>query len=180
MASLLLTVIGDDRPGLVSAVSALVEARGGSWQRSQLTRLAGKFAGIALVEVPDTQRAGLEEALAALAAEGLSVRVEDAGPAGSTDAPEGDGPATFALHLVGQDHPGIVAEISSALAARGVGIEELLTDVVDAPMGGGTLFEARATLRMPPGADSEVRADLERLADELMVDLDLDPAQISR
>ena len=177
MASLLLTVIGDDRPGLVSAVSALVEARGGSWQRSQLTRLAGKFAGIALVEVPDTQRAGLEEALAALAAEGLSVRVEDAGPA---DAQPADGPATFTLHLVGQDHPGIVAEISSALAARGVGIEELLTDVVDAPMGGGTLFEARATLRMPPGADTEVRADLERLAAELMVDLELDPAQISR
>ncbi|MEP7738968.1 ACT domain-containing protein [Nocardioides sp. 31GB23] len=177
MASLLLTVIGDDRPGLVSAVSALVEARGGSWQRSQLTRLAGKFAGIALVEVPDTQRTGLEEALAALAAEGLSVRVEDAGPA---DAQHADGPATFILHLVGQDHPGIVAEISSALAARGVGIEELLTDVVDAPMGGGTLFEARATLRMPPGTDAEVRADLERLADELMVDLELDPAHISR
>ena len=157
MASLLLTVIGDDRPGLVSAVSALVEARGGSWQRSQLTRLAGKFA--------------------ALAAEGLSVRVEDAGPA---DAQPADGPATFTLHLVGQDHPGIVAEISSALAARGVGIEELLTDVVDAPMGGGTLFEARATLRMPPGADAEVRADLERLADELMVDLELDPARTSR
>lgn len=179
MASLLLTVIGDDRPGLVSAVSALVEARGGSWQRSQLTRLAGKFAGIALVEVPDTQRTGLEEALAALAAEGLFVRVEDAGPAGAADARD-EAPATFTLHLVGQDHPGIVAEISSALAARGVGIEELLTDVVDAPMGGGTVFEARATLRMPPGADAEVRADLERLAAELMVDLELDPAQISR
>lgn len=169
MASLLLTVIGDDRPGLVSAVSALVEARGGSWQRSQLTRLAGKFAGIALVEVPDAQRAGLEEALAALAAEGLAVRVEDAGTAGEV-VPA----ASFRLHLVGQDRPGIVAEISSALAVRGVGIEELLTDVVAAPMGGGTLFEARARLTMPSGADAGVRADLERLADELMVDLELD------
>ncbi len=174
MASLLLTVIGDDRPGLVSAVSALVEARGGSWQRSQLTRLAGKFAGIALVEVPDPQRASLEEALAGLAAEGLVVHVEDAGAARAPG--QANEAHSFRLHLVGQDRPGIVAEISSALAARGVGIEELLTDVVDAPMGGGTLFEARARLTMPAGTDADVRADLERLADELMVDLELDPA----
>ena len=126
---------------------------------------------------PAVEQSRVLPVIAALAAEGLSVRVEDAGPA---DAQPADGPATFTLHLVGQDHPGIVAEISSALAARGVRIEELLTDVVDAPMGGGTLFEARATLRMPPGADAEVRADLERLADELMVDLELDPARTSR
>ncbi|ANH40410.1 hypothetical protein I601_4014 [Nocardioides dokdonensis FR1436] len=171
MTSLVLTVIGDDRPGLVSAVSAIVEARGGSWQRSQMSRLSGKFAGIALVEVPDAQRDGLEEALAGLAAEGLVVHVEDAG--GDT-APAGRAPASWRLQLVGQDRHGIVAEISSALAARGIGIEELLTDVVEAPMGGGMLFHAYARLTMPAGQDVGVRADLERLADELMVDLDLD------
>ena len=60
MTTLVLTLIGDDRPGLVSAVSGPVEACGGTWQRSQLARLAGKFAGSVLVSVPERAVAGLE------------------------------------------------------------------------------------------------------------------------
>lgn len=187
MASLVLTVIGDDRPGLVSAVSRLVEARGGSWQRSQMSRLSGKFAGIALVEVPEAEVAALEQALAGLKADGLLVGVERAedvgtGGAGESGASTADRASTdVRLHLLGQDRPGIVAEISAALAARGVGIDELQTDVRDAPMAGGTLFEVEALLAVPATADlAGVRADLERLADELMVDLRLDAADAAR
>ncbi|MBU1801651.1 ACT domain-containing protein [Nocardioides sp.] len=170
MASLVLTVIGDDRPGLVSAVSRQVEERGGSWQRSQMARLSGKFAGIALVEVPETAIAALEQSLGELA--GLDVRVERIEHA---DAERDVVP--LHLHLLGQDRAGIVAEISAALAARGVGIDELSTDVREAPMAGGTLFEVEARLSIPRSTSlGDVRADLERLADELMVDLDLGPA----
>jgi glycine cleavage system regulatory protein len=176
VASLVLTVIGDDRPGLVSSVSGLVEARGGSWQRSQMARLAGKFAGIALVEVPQSEVAALEAELAALAtptAGGLHVVVTLAG-----DEPDPvDARSTTAVHLrlLGQDRPGIVAEVSAALAGHGVGIDELTTDVREAPMAGGTLFEVEARLSLPVGSDvGAVRDDLERLADELMVDLSLD------
>ena len=170
MASLVLSVIGDDRPGLVSTVARLVEARGGSWQRSQMARLAGKFAGVALVEVPDGEVVALEEALAGLAAEGLQVGVERAGPRSGGDDHE------VSLHLLGQDRPGIVAEVSAALAAHQVGIDELVTDVRDAPMAGGSLFEVEASLSVPVTTDlAEVRAALEQLADELMVDLSLEP-----
>ncbi len=170
VASLVLTVIGDDRPGLVSAVSRQVEERGGSWQRSQMARLSGKFAGIALVEVPETAIAALEQSLGELA--GLDVRVERIEHA---DAERDVVP--LHLHLLGQDRAGIVAEISAALAARGVGIDELSTDVREAPMAGGTLFEVEARLSIPRSTSlGDVRADLERLADELMVDLDLGPA----
>ncbi len=55
MATFILTVLGDDRPGLVSALSAPISAHGGSWERSQMSRLAGKFAGIVLVAVPDAR-----------------------------------------------------------------------------------------------------------------------------
>lgn len=183
MVSLVLTLIGDDRPGLVSAVSRLVEAGGGSWQRSQMARLSGKFAGIALVEAPEAEVASLEDALAGLAAEGLQVHVEradevgSAGGSGGSGGTAGAGGTDVRLHLLGQDRPGIVAEISAALAAHGVGIDELATDVRDAPMAGGILFEVEARLSVPAAADlAAVRAELERLADELMVDLRLDPA----
>jgi len=55
------------------------------------------------------------------------------------------------LHLepLGADHPGIVAEVSVSMAVRGVSIEELTTDVREAPIAGGTLFESRAVLTAP-------------------------------
>ena len=52
METLVLTVIGDDRPGLVSALSACLSGHEAVWQRSQMSRLAGKFAGIVEVVVP--------------------------------------------------------------------------------------------------------------------------------
>jgi glycine cleavage system regulatory protein len=79
------------------------------------------------------------------------------------------------LDLVGHDRPGIVREITSALAARGVNVEELATEVVSAPMSGETLFQAHATLSLPQDCDpAALRGDLERIAANLMVDLTLD------
>ena len=169
MTSLVLTVIGDDRTGLVATLTSLVEARGGSWQRSGMARLAGKFAGVAEVEVPQDAVESLRRDLDALAQDGLTVTV--------TDTREGQGPPTRTarLHLLGQDRPGILAEISAALATHRVGIEELDTSLRDAPMAGGRLFEVDALLSLPDDAtDGSVRGELERLADELMVDLTFD------
>lgn len=169
MAALVLTVTGVDRPGLVSAVSGPVEAHGGSWEQSQMARLAGTFAGIVLVTVPEDQVTALERELYALSADGLEVRVERAGGRGT-----GQPHRRLRLHLVGGDRLGIVAEVSGVLATRGVGIEELATDVRDAPMSGGRVFEATASLVVPADVDDDdLRTALERIADELMVDLDL-------
>ena len=44
--SLVLTFVGDDRPGLVNAVSEKVVDFGGTWLESRSVRLAGKFAGV--------------------------------------------------------------------------------------------------------------------------------------
>jgi glycine cleavage system regulatory protein len=168
MATFILTVIGDDRPGLVSAISAPINDHGASWERSELSRLAGKFAGIVLVAVPDERLEGLVAALMALQDQGLKVGVQ------RTDEPVVRETMRLHLELLGADHPGIVAEISASLAAHGVSIEELSTDVHAAPMAGGTLFEARAVLDAPPTTSAEaLRAMLEDLADELMVEIRL-------
>ena len=79
------------------------------------------------------------------------------------------------LELLGSDRPGIIREISAALALRGINVDELRTEVVSAPMSGELLFRASAELWIPPTLDLEVlRKDLEALAHELMVDVDLD------
>jgi len=167
MATLILTVVGDDQPGLVSALSAPIKAHGGSWERSEMARLAGKFAGVVLVTVSDADVAQLVAELEALDL-GLHLAVERANHPAPLDE------ATMRLDLLGADHPGIVAEISACLAAERVSIEELTTSVNDAPMAGGSVFEAHATLRAPRTLSTDkLRSLLEALANELMVDITL-------
>ena len=171
MASLVLTVIGDDRSGLVSALSGVIADHGGSWERSQMARLAGKFAGIVLVAVPDDRAEDLIDALGPLGTEGLlDVTVERA----ADEVPVSMDLTRLSLELVGADRPGIVHDISQALATRGVSIEELYTATREAPMVGGMLFEATATLLAPPTVPiADLQAVLEELANELMVDISL-------
>jgi len=168
MATFSLTCIGDDRPGLVSALSAAVQTHGGSWERSQMARLAGKFAGILQVTVPEDRAEALAADLTALKDIGLLVALERA------DEPVEREVVRLNLALLGADHPGIVAEISAALAGRGIGIEELTTSLREAPMAGGLLFEAQAVLEAPPATSTESLSTLlEDLADELMVEISL-------
>lgn len=168
MATFILTVLGDDRPGLVSTLSAPISAHGGSWERSQMSRLAGKFAGIVVVSVADARVDALTADLGALSEQGLQVLVE------RTDESVDRETLRLSLDLLGADHPGIVAEISASLAAHDVNIEELTTDVRDAPMSGGTIFQAHAVLTAPLATSTdELRSLLEGLANELMVEISL-------
>ena len=171
MATLVLTVIGEDRSGLVSALSGVIADHGGSWERSHMARLAGKFAGIVVVTVPEDRAEALITELGPLGTEGLlDVTVER----GVDDGHVTDEVTRLSLELVGADRPGIVHDISRALADRHVGIEDLRTATREAPMFGGMLFEASATLLAPPTASmADLQGVLEELANELMVDLTL-------
>ena len=67
-------------------------------------------------------------------------------------------------------------EIADALAKRRVNIEELTTRVVSGSFSGERLFEAEARLRVPSDLPAgELRRLLETLANELMVDIELEP-----
>lgn len=133
-----------------------------------MSRLAGKFAGIVLVRVADTRFDALAADLEALSVEGLRVTLE------RTDEPVVRASQRLQLELLGDDHPGIVAEISAALATHQVSIEELITDVREAPMAGGMLFEAHAVLSAPATTSTDsLRSVLEGLAHELMVEIRL-------
>jgi glycine cleavage system regulatory protein len=68
-----------------------------------------------------------------------------------------------------------VRDISQALADRGINVDELRTEIMSAPMSGELLFLANAELLIPAALDLDLlRKDLEALAHELMVDVDLD------
>jgi glycine cleavage system regulatory protein len=169
MADLVLTLIGPDRPGLVEAVARPIADNGGNWLESRMAHLAGQFAGILRIEVPDDRAPALVEALRALSSRGLRLVVET-----SPSAPLARDRRLMALEVVGVDRPGIVREIARVLAERGVNIEELETDRSNAPMTAEPLFRSRARVHVPASSDpGDLRAALERVAGDLMVQVSL-------
>jgi len=166
MAKLVLTVVGDDRAGLVQSLADVVTAHGGNWETSELAELAGAFAGIVLVSVPD----GLVEELTA-ALDGLDGMMQVALHAG-TAAPERAAGRRITFTVLGNDRPGIVKDVTSALTRRGLTIDLFSSRTREAPMAGGTLFEASLAARVPDGVDEVgVVEELERLATEIQVDI---------
>ncbi|MEM9038431.1 MAG: ACT domain-containing protein [Actinomycetota bacterium] len=181
MPTLVLTAIGDERPGLVEELAAVVAARGASWDRSSMARLGSKFAGIVEVSVSEDEIESLVADLAELSsADALQIHVEQGvehgvARSGAAAADLDAADVSFTASLIGQDRPGIVHEISREIAAAGVSIVELRTATMSAPMSAETLFEATATLSASRDVDRQELAErLEAIADELMVDLDIE------
>lgn len=173
MARLVLTTIGDDQAGLVDALSEVIADHGGNWEESHMAQLGGKFAGIVLLSVPGDSVDALVRDLEPLREQGLldvtAVRAES-----TVDAPA---VTRLTMQLVGLDHPGIVHDISHALASHDVSIASLETRTSAAPMSGGTLFTAEAILDVPEEVSIQSVTDvLEALAHQLMVDIELHQA----
>ncbi|MDE1883491.1 MAG: hypothetical protein KGL65_04875 [Rhodospirillales bacterium] len=165
MTSLVVSLAGPDRPGLVNSLSERITAGGGSWLESRLAHLAGTFAGIILVRVPDEKAKALAAALAAMQESGLAVTILT----GTESAPL---PEQVTLELLGNDRPGIVREVTQTLRGLGVNIEEFSSYIESAPFTGEDMFRAVARLGLPPGLSAQdVRAALEKLAAEFMVDI---------
>lgn len=162
-----MTIIGPDRTGLVESVARTVADHGGNWLESRMCRLGGEFAGILRVEIAESKKAALLDALQKLQQNGLQIVVRPDRPAMAVVA----GRQTL-LEIVGADRPGIVREITSALAQAGVNVEEFSSEIVSAPMSGEPLFKAEARLQLPEKCDlAALKAGLEKIAADLLVDV---------
>jgi glycine cleavage system regulatory protein len=171
MAMSVLSVVGSDRPGLTQALAAAVLSVGGNWLESQLSRLGGLYVGSVLVEVEAGSLEALRQAVQAVDAHGLEVRIapalEGAGAAGET----------LRFELVGQDQPGIVNRVTAVLSGLDVNIETFETWVSAEAHSGAPLFHMEASLRLPASLAAEkVQAALQAISTEIIVDISLTPA----
>ena len=170
--SYIITFIGDDRPGLVEQLSAVIENNRGNWHESRLAQLGGKFTGLVLVSLPGDDGAGLEAELKSLADSGISVRVTPTG--GGTPPAHGK---RVTLSAIGPDRLGIVREIARTLAARGVNVIEMDSEVSSAPMSAEMLFQTRIDAEIPDSLSLDELSDaLEDIANQLTLDIDLESA----
>jgi glycine cleavage system regulatory protein len=138
-----------------------------------MCRLGGEFAGILRIEIESTAETSLRRDLEGLHAQGLNVVI-----AATQTVPDDAQRRMAKLELVGQDRPGIVREISHALARQGINVEELATECTSAPMSGENLFRASARLHLPESCPVEtLRKELERIGGNLLVDVSIEELQ---
>ncbi|MDH7639295.1 glycine cleavage system protein R [Sphingomonas oryzagri] len=163
--TIILTVIGSDRPGLTRAIADAVFEAGGNWLESHLSRLGAKYVGSILIDLPAERLADLETATRRIDAVGL--KVELVAPV-ETSEREGH---RLAIEIVGQDRPGIVRTVTTVLAGLEVNIEAFTTSIEGSAWSGAPLFRAKAELLLPAAlALREVREALENISGEIMVD----------
>jgi len=162
---LIVTFVGNDRPGIVQEMSAEVSALGGNWLESQMSRMAGKFAGVARISIDVKQVEALSEGLTAIS--GLSILLERAEP-----SPDDVMALAFTLSIIGPDRPGIMSEVTTALVSNQVNLAEVATRVGPAPMTGDQTFFAEVNILVPEGVPMvSLENALQRIADDLAVDI---------
>lgn len=167
MKSLIITINGDDRAGIVEELSRIIVEHGGEWIESRMANLCGKFAGILRVNLPDEQT-DLFETDVQSSLYDQTVNIQEARP-----QPSAAGHKFYHLQLVGHDRPGIIHSISALLVKNGATVEELDSEVVDASMSGEKLFKATITVSMSGEHSIEKLGEaLENLANELIVDIE--------
>lgn len=128
MSKYAVTVVGRDRPGIAAGVAEALLAAEANIEDSRMSILGGYFAMMLVVSLDDAQAGLLNERLKAVCEQlGLDHAVAEAIAA----AESGQRPQpTHVLTVYGADHPGIVAAVCSALAARAVNIDDLATRVI--------------------------------------------------
>ena len=160
---LIMTVLGSDRQGLVNQLAETVTDHGGNWLESRMARLAGQFAGIARIQCPEDK---VDALVAALKETGVNIQVARET---SRDSPS---LRMVQIEVMGNDRPGIVRELTTAISKAGGNVEEFSTALESAPMSGQLMFRAQGTVAIDPNDSlDKLQEAIEQLGEDLTVDL---------
>lgn len=166
----ILTVTCDDKPGIVEAISTQVSHHYGNWLESRLALLAGKFVGVVRISLPQAQCEPLTQALTTLKEIGIHVELS------LEDSLTETMPILSAhFHAVGPDRAGIIRELSTSFAKRGINVIELETQLSSMAYSGEPLFEASGEITLPNTIElQEVYQKLDDIANDLGIDISIE------
>ena len=166
MKSILISVLGDDKPGLLDSLSEIIVSNDGDWIESNMSTVEAKFAGILRVNVPAKNAKKLVKELTSSKL-GLQIACEETVPVTHSDY------KSYNIELIGQNHVGIINQLSHVLTYElKANVEGIKTEIIDASMSGEQLFKAQISLHLPKSVDERLIKDkLELIADEMMVEI---------
>ena len=165
MKPIIITMIGQDRPGLVDQLAKQVYAHDGNWLASNFAQMAGQFAGFVEVHVPEAKHDDLIASLDAL--EGIDVQSVSALEQSQQDAFN-----SLVINVMGNDKPGIVQEITAVLNQFNLSILSMDSCCESAPNWGSLMFKANIVIGVPESFDTDsITEALENVANDLVVDI---------
>jgi len=166
---LLVTATGEDRPGIVARLTEVFVAHGANLEESRMALLGGEFAAIVLVSLASERLEELLPALDMLKKDGILVTTKKT----SLQSPDKfKGYIPYDLSVSGADHEGIVHKVTAYLREHSINIQNMESDIINAPDTGTPLFCMRATVQVPPSVSmSELQKQLQQIGDQESVDI---------
>jgi len=163
-----LSAMGPDKPGIVNQLSRFLYDAGANLEDSRMAVLGEQFAVILLASGEHGLEAKLRPRIADIEGHtGLTVSMKTSGARQSSQPGMPCEVTAIAL-----DHPGIVHNISHAVARRGANIESLESSSAPAPLTGSPLFTLRMVCSLPEAVRFGVfKTELEEVGVELGVDV---------
>ncbi|MGD9018738.1 MAG: ACT domain-containing protein [Desulfuromonadales bacterium] len=164
-----LTIVGRDRPGIVSQVTEILFKQGCNLADSSCSILGGQFAMILILGHPEfTNRESFGDAFKPLEDADLSVALRVLKPGGEVRSNiEGD---LCMISVYGSDKPGIVYRVAKVLGEKQVNITDLNTKLVGTEERPVYVMVIEAAL--PEGVEEEdVDNWLSPIRNELQVDI---------
>ena len=132
-----------------------------------MSHLAGQFAGIVQVELPELELAKFSLELGQI--DDLNITIQEGHPTSSDIEPQD----LLSISIVGNDRKGIIQEVTKALHSVDANIEQLGSQLESAPNTGQLLFRANVTALLPEHSSIEELTDaIENLGDDVMVDVE--------
>ncbi|MFT4810345.1 MAG: glycine cleavage system regulatory protein [Arenicella sp.] len=166
MKPIIFTLVGSDKPGLISDLAKTVYDMGGNWLGSNFSHMAGHFAGFVEVDLPLEKHQALIERLS----EHPDLKIHLL-PGITQHLEEQQG---VQIDIMGNDKTGIVQELTQILSQFNLNIVKFDSFLESAPNWGGVLFKAKATITVAADFDLEtLRERLESVANDLMVDIEI-------
>ena len=166
MKPIIFTLVGIDKPGLISDLAKTVYDMGGNWLGSNFSHMAGHFAGFVQVDLPLEKHQALMERLS----EHPDLKIHLLPGMTETQGEQ----QTVQIDIMGNDNTGIVQELTQILSQFNLNIVKFDSFLESAPNWGGALFKAKAIITVAADFDLETLRDrLESVANDLMVDIEI-------
>ena len=170
---LIISAVGQDRPGIVDRISGAIFQAGLNLEDSRMAILGGEFALVVLVGGPRERLEAVKLAAGAIASDlGLLVQFKETRI--GLRKPDPAGAMPYRLTAVAMDHPGIVHKVTHLLAEHGVNVADLETRLSYAPDSGTPIFSLHLEAQVPASLSlARLRQALEALSASENIDLDL-------
>jgi glycine cleavage system transcriptional repressor len=169
---LVISALGEDRPGIVNQISRVVLEQGCNIEDSRMTVLGGEFAAMLLVEGKWNMLAKIENALPELERQlGMTIISKR-----TSERATGRNLLPYAVDVVAMDHPGIVNNLAGFFADRRINIEDLSTTTYAAAHTGTPMFAVHMTVGIPSDMHiAGLREEFMDYCDSLNLDAVLEP-----